>query len=134
MLILKRTFAAYYFMLTSFRNFQRKIGLKFLLDRNQDNGAVALLSAGEFLLLGLATAIAKSQLGFKFTAAMGYLYLLIFASLMIIQYIYFLRNRDRRRDSIERFRDLTKEAKFFWSFFAILILVLPIILFPILLK
>ena len=132
MLFFERIFAAYYYMFVNIRNFFRRRKIKFMVERNEEHGALALLTAAQFLLLGILIIIAKKTFGFVIRPSYGIFYLLIYGILLLSQYVYFLSNRERRRKILDAYLTLKKPQKTGWSILAFCIISVPIMLFPIL--
>ncbi len=132
MIIFKRLFATYYFFFVRKRQLQKNIGIsKYLLDRNEDSGALAFLTTGQFFIIMLVFgALRKTGYYIKPSTAI-FIFLPIYGLLTLSQYFYFIKNRERRRKVIEDYRDLPNLIKFGWRAIAICIIVGPIFLFPI---
>ena len=103
-----------------------------MVERNEEHGALALLTAAQFLLLGILIIIAKKTFGFVIRPSYGIFYLLIYGILLLSQYVYFLSNRERRRKILDAYLTLKKPQKTGWSILAFCIISVPIMLFPIL--
>jgi uncharacterized membrane protein YbhN (UPF0104 family) len=134
MVLLERLFAVYYYYFVMQRNFFRRKKLKFLVDRSEGDGALVLLSTGQFLCFMLILSIIKKKLDVIISgSSFAFGILGFYALLTFLQYLYFLRNRVRRRRILDEFLSLNNEKKISWRILGASIIIIPLILTPYLL-
>lgn len=131
MVVVERLFAVYYFMFILKKKVTRKSRL--LREFDEDSGALAFLVAGEWLMLAFAVACFKENYGYTLSSNLAIAGLLAYGLLLFFQYRLFIANRQRRRKIIEEFRNLPKARKLLWNIIGILVIIVPIIMFPVVL-
>jgi uncharacterized membrane protein YbhN (UPF0104 family) len=134
MVLLERLFAVYYYFYVMQRNFFRRKKLKFLVDRNEGDAALALLTAGQLLCFMLVLSVFKKKYDFTISVSYFAIFALGYAVLIFIQYLYFLKNRVRRRRILDEFLSLNNEKKISWRILGSSIIIIPLILIPYMLK
>lgn len=132
MIVFERLVATYYYFLLTVKHFFRRRKWKYAVERDEDFGSVCLLTFGQqlFLFLLLGVLVKKYGINVSTTAAV---FLISFVLITLFgQYLYFMKNRIRRRRILDQYAELDKTQKTIWGFIALAILVVPIIMFPIL--
>ena len=126
MLFFERLYAAYYFLFIAKRRLNKKLGIS-NLGEDEDFGALCLLLVSQFLLL--VTFIDVSDLIPQVSAMKAKLISITgFVIFTIVEYRYFISNRDRRRWVIEDFRILSKLWKAIWHIISIIVIVGTVII------
>lgn len=133
MIVFERLFGAYYFMILKKRKFNKYFKNFLFRSTDEDSSAFTILIASQILSLGVILAIFKSRHYFIMESSSIIKGIAIYGGLVFFQYRHFLSNRDRRRKIIEEFRNLSNREKIIWNIVSMLIIIIPIVLFPIIL-
>jgi hypothetical protein len=132
MVIFKRLYATYYFFFIKKRHLHKKLGInKFLMDRNEDDRALAALATSQFFIIMLVLGTLKKTGYIIIHSPAIFIIIPIYGLLILSQYLYFIKNRERRRKVIEDYRELPNPIKFVWRAISICLFIGPIFLFPI---
>jgi hypothetical protein len=132
MIVFERLIAVYYYFFLEIRFFFKRRKLMFLVGRDEDFRAVCLLSFAELLTSGLLLGILIRKSIINVESSFALTFIGVISVVLFSQYYYFIKNRERRRAILDQYSKLNSGQKFFWKLLAVVLIVGPIILFPVL--
>ena len=123
MIVFERIFAAYYFMFLHLRKINRS--------RIEDFQATSMICVIQFFILLCFSVLILKMFDISYKQKIPLIISLIITGILIFSnYRYFLSNRDRRNKIIDDYRILNDRTKRTWTALALLLFLIPCIIFP----
>jgi len=122
-MLFKRLFSSYYFMFLRLRRINRT--------RIETFQAMCMICVIQFLWIVLIAAYFKKIFQIDIPPIPKIYPILLCLIWIGLGYIFFLSDRNRTREIIESYRNLTSKQKNLWTFAAIVAVIVPMVLLPI---